>query len=92
LSLAATGAFVLLGLVPNRSFPVLQLKVPLHGEKATLPSLLLVVVAEVGTEGRRNRAREEEVAQGQQRDMAAAGGSGGGGPGGSVDHSVAAGV
>jgi hypothetical protein len=54
--------------------------------------LLLVVVAEVGTEGRRNRAREEEVAQGQQRDMAVAGGSGGGGPGGSVGHSVAAGV
>jgi hypothetical protein len=65
LPLAATGAFPLLGLVPNRSFPVL------HGEKATL-LVVVVVVEEAGTEGRRNRAgEEEEVAQGQQRDIAA---------------------
>jgi hypothetical protein len=47
------------------------MKAPPQGEKATLPPL---TPEAAGTEGRRNRGGEdEEVAQGQQRDMAAAG-------------------
>jgi hypothetical protein len=69
--LAATGAFLLLGLVPNRSFPVLQLKVPLHGGEGN-PAFLAG-----GGGGRGGNGGEEEQGErgvgraGQQRDMAA---------------------
>ena len=72
LPLAATMAYLPLGLVPHRSLPLTQLKAPSHGAKATLLLLVVLEVEEAGTVGRRNRAGEEEVAQGQQRGMAAA--------------------